>query len=334
MTAGVRFGLTLSNRMVVLGGQGLQDILAEAEEAEATGLFDSLWVGDSLLAKRRAESVVLLSALASRTRRVRLGVGCMASFPLRHPVVLALQWATLDLLAGPGRLILAACLGGRRGGGDWQMEQEALGVPNAQRVGRLEEGIQALRALWTQSPASFTGRYYRFQGVVLEPRPATRPHPPIWIASNPRPSNGDTSTVERGVRRVARLADGWMTTLLSPETFRQRWAEVQEAMRQEGRDPAGFETYLYYNANINEDREAAFRESKRYLDLYYNRDWPPHLVDLWVAYGAPQEVVERIGAFVDAGVQGVTIRLTSWDHKGQFRRLVREVLPAFNILTR
>ena len=79
----------------------MDQLISMAVEAEQSGLFQTLWVGDSILAKRRPESVVVLAAIASRTRRVRLGVGCMASFPIRNPLLLATQWATLDMVAGP-----------------------------------------------------------------------------------------------------------------------------------------------------------------------------------------------------------------------------------------
>ena len=96
-----------------------------------------------------------------------------------------------------------------------------------------------------------------------------------------------------------------------------------------GKDTANFDNTLYYNANINEDREAAYAESKKFLDIYYNRDWPKETVDLWVAYGSPQEVIEKIRGFVEAGAKEITIRLTSYDQPRQLERLMKEVIPAF-----
>ena len=133
----LKFGLTLPNRGVLFGVETMANLLDMGQEADESGLFRSLWVGDSILAKRRPESVSLLSALAARTKKVRLAVGCMASFPVRHPVLLAAQWATLDQIAGPGRALLAACIGGEGGGGDWQMENDAFGVPQGERIGRM-----------------------------------------------------------------------------------------------------------------------------------------------------------------------------------------------------
>lgn len=325
------FGLTLPNRGVLFGVETMEDLLSMGQEADESGLWRSLWVGDSILAKRRPESVALLSALAARTKKVRLAVGCMASFPVRHPVLLAAQWATLDQIAGPGRALLAACIGGEGGGGDWQMENDAFGVPQGERIGRMVEGIQALKALWTQEKASFEGKYYRFAGVVSEPRPLTKPHPAIWIAANPRPTaHGDLKTnVERATRRITRHAEGWMTTWLTPADFADRWGLLQRSLRDEGRDADVFDNTLYYNVNLNEDREAAADESKRFLDAYYGFDISRPRFDVWVAYGPPEEVIGKLREFFDAGAKEITLRITSWDQRGQYRRLVREVIPAF-----
>ena len=328
MAAKVHFGLTLPNRGVLIGVETMAELVQMGVDAEKSGLFKSLWVGDSILAKRRPESVVLLAALAARTSHVRLAVGCMASFPIRNPLLLAAQWATLELISGPDRLILAACQGGRGGGGDWEMEQDAFGVPTGQRVRRMIENIEALRALWTQEKASYEGQYINFSNVISEPRPLSKPHPAIWIAANPRPQNGDTSVIQRATRRVARLSDGWMTTMLTPQAFSDRWQSILDARADMGKPTLGYENTLYYNANINEDRNAAFAESKKFLDSYYTTDWPKEIVDLWVAYGSPQEVIEKIHNFVEAGATEITIRLTGYDQKRQLERLMNEVIPA------
>lgn len=329
--SGLDFGLTLPNRGVLFGVETMDDLLRMGEEADASGLFKSLWVGDSILAKRRPESVALLAALAARTRRVRLAVGCMASFPVRHPVLLAAQWATVDQIAGPDRLILAACIGGEGGGGDWQMENDAFGVPQGERIGRMVEGIQALKALWTQERASFEGKYYRFTNVISEPRPITKPFPAIWIAANPHPTaHGDMKTnVERATRRITRHAGGWMTTWLTPADFADRWQLLQASLREEGRNADAFDNTLYYNVNINDDRDAAAAESKRFLDTYYGFDITRPRLDVWVAYGPPEEVIGRIRDFADAGAKEITLRITSFDQRGQYQRLVREIIPAF-----
>src|SRR5262244_4395661 len=161
-------GLILANRAVVLGAIKARDLLEQTVAAEGSGVFDTVWVGDSLLAKPRLESVTLLSTLAGVTRRVRLGVGCMATFVHRHPVLLAHQWASLDVLSG-GRSWLAVCLGGPDEASAAQArEHAAMSVESHERVDRLEEGVAALRKLFGEEKVSHEGRFYQFAGVTIE----------------------------------------------------------------------------------------------------------------------------------------------------------------------
>src|SRR2546425_1743834 len=148
------FGLILANRAVVLGAVKASDLVELTVAAERSGIFDAAWVGDSLLAKPRLESVTLLSALAGVTSRLRLGVGCMATFVHRHPVMLAHQWASLDVLSG-GRAWLAVCLGGPSEANAAQAAEHAvMSIPSVERVGRLEEGIVVLRKLFAEKNVS------------------------------------------------------------------------------------------------------------------------------------------------------------------------------------
>src|SRR2546425_6065448 len=158
-------------------------MLTLAARADADPLFGSVWVGDSLGAKPRPDSITLLGALAAATRRVRLGVGCMASFPVRDPLVFAYQWATLDLVSN-GRMLLAACTGLVAGGASAR-EGMAFQVTDRERADRLVENIEICRRLWSEERVSYKGRFRSFEDVTLQPRPVQQPCP-IWIASNPR----------------------------------------------------------------------------------------------------------------------------------------------------
>jgi alkanesulfonate monooxygenase SsuD/methylene tetrahydromethanopterin reductase-like flavin-dependent oxidoreductase (luciferase family) len=151
------FGLILANRAVVLGAIQARDLIELSQQAEASGAFDTLWVGDSLLAKPRLEAVALLSALAGATSRMRLAVGCMATFVHRHPLLLAQQWASLDVLSG-GRALLAVCLGGPDEQSAAQaLEHRVMGIRSSERVGRMEEGIQILRSRVRSSSRARSG---------------------------------------------------------------------------------------------------------------------------------------------------------------------------------
>jgi len=329
------FGLILANRAVVLGKVSAHELVELSVEAEGSGVFDTVWVGDSLLAKPRLESVTLLSTLAGATSRARLGVGCMATFVHRHPVLLAHQWASLDVLSG-GRAWLAVCLGGPDEASAAQaLEHAAMSVRASERVGRLEEGIEILRKLFHEDKVSHAGAFYRFEGVTIQPHPVQDPCP-IWIASNPTGltwkggASASDAAVERGLRRVARLADGWMTNKLSPDEFRQQWGRIAGMAREEGRDPSRLGSALYHNININEDRRAALEESKAFLDTYYTAKFSPAFVEGWTVAGSPKQCIAELRAYFDAGVGHMALRLPSWDQRGQLTRFLSEVAPAFS----
>lgn len=326
-------GLILANRAVVLGVIKARDLLDLAAAGEASGVFDALWVGDSLLAKPRLESVTLLSALAGVTTRARLGVGCLSTFVHRHPILFAQQWASLDVLSG-GRAWLAVCLGGPNEQSAAQaLEHAVMGVKASERVGRLEEGIAILRKLFHEEKATHQGQFYRFEGVTLQPSPVQNPCP-IWIASNPTGltwkggGSASEAIVERSFRRVARHADGWMTNKLSPAEFRKQWERIAAMAREEGRDPAKLGSALYHNININEDRRAALEESKAFLDAYYTSTFSAQFVEQWTIAGGPEQCVAELRAYFEAGVGHMALRLTSWDQRGQFKRFLAEVAPA------
>ena len=317
------FGFTLPQRGVFFGVTSVAEMLTLAARADASPLFGSVWVGDSLGAKPRPDSIALLGALTAATRRLGLGVGCMASFPVRDPLVFAYQWATLDLLS-QGRMLLAACTG-LVGGGASAREGARWGVTDRERADRMVENIEICRRLWAEPHASYKGRFRSFEDVTLEPRPVQSPCP-IWIASNPRPPLAGPA-LERALRRVARLADGWMTTRLSPGLARGNWNRIEGYLRDEGRDPAAFPTMVYHNVNLNPDRQAALEESKRFLDAYYGPVFTPAMVEAWTAAGTPTQCVEHVQELLGEGPKSVTLRITSWQQGAQFDRLVGEVLP-------
>jgi alkanesulfonate monooxygenase SsuD/methylene tetrahydromethanopterin reductase-like flavin-dependent oxidoreductase (luciferase family) len=325
----MKIGLTLPNRGVLFGATTSGQMLEISEIADQSGLFASVWVGDSLLGKPRMESIALLAGIAARTRNVRIGPACMASFPLRDPVLLAYQWASLDLLA-EGRTVLVACTGiiPQAGG---RIEGDLYKLEPKDRVMRLIEWIKLLKLLWTEDEVTFEGEHYRCHGITIEPKPAAKPRPPIWIANNAGRSGfgseGDRALVERTLRRVVHHADGWETSLYDPEDLRWRIGYLRQYAQAQGRDPRSIETHLYHNININENRQAALEEAKKFLDIYYTTDYPMDVIDGWVATGSPEECADRLRVMRDVGFDEVTLRIAGWDQFGQLERLMHEVLP-------
>ena len=207
-TGRARFGLTLPNRGVIIGATTVAEMLEMAEWADTSG-WDSVWVGDSIFAKPRLDAMVLLGALAARTKRVRLGPACFASTPLRDALILAYQWASLDFMSN-GRTVFVACQGQPEpGGGAFDKEFAALRVEPGSRMRRMEEAIEIMRLTSSREHVDYDGKYNKFRDITVLPRPIQQPIP-IWVVSNPNTTQ--VANVTTGYRRVARLGDGWMTT--------------------------------------------------------------------------------------------------------------------------
>ena len=324
-----KFGLSLSNRAVLFDWATLDDLIDAAHIAEASGYFHGIWVGDNLLSKPRVEAIVTLSAIAARTQHVKLGTICLASLPLRDPILLAIQWASLDVLSR-GRTILAVCNGGgAQDGPQFAHELEVMGITSSERVGRLIEGMTILRRLWSEARVTHTGKYYRFTDVELLPKPVQQPMP-IYIAVNPKVERVSEAVIDRILRRVATYADGWQTDATSVETFRQRFDTIRTYAMRQGRDADTLESCLHLMVNINNDRDKAFQEATQFLASYYGTGAVSRQrAELWLAYGPPEAVIDKIRAYIEAGCSTPVLRFVSPHLKEQLQRCIEEVLPAF-----
>ena len=324
----MNFGITLSNRGVLVGLSSARDLLALADAVEASPALDSVWCGDALFVNRRLDALTLLAAVAGRTERVLIGPACMGSFALRDPLVFAYEWASLDVLSN-GRTRLVACAGG--GAGPlWEAESAALGIAPGERRKRMIENIRVLRHLWTRDNEPFAGEFTTFANVTLEPKPVQSPCP-IWLATNAeRLSRGqaDSGGSDAALTRVGTLADGWMTHSVSPDGFRRSWDFILEVGRASGRDMAGFDNVLYHHVNVNDDKDAALADSKRFLDLYYSADYSRERLEAWLTYGPPRDCIAHLQRYAACGCRRITFRLsTMGDAMTQLRRLAEEVLP-------
>ncbi|MGH2736105.1 MAG: LLM class flavin-dependent oxidoreductase [Actinomycetota bacterium] len=321
-----KIGLSLPNRGVLFGATSVDELYALTERAEASGYFESVWVGDGLIAKPRLEAIATLSALAARTERMLLGVCCMATFPLRNPILFACQWASLDVISG-GRSLLAVCLGAPtgRGGSNFAAELAAMNVDGKTRVGRMEEAIEVVRSAWS-GKSTGAGRFWNFPEIDLEPKPLQQPCP-IWIASNPDPGKLSAERYGIAIERVARLADGWLSTVVSPQDFGRRLSQIQDAMDRIARDGT-MPSAVHLMVNLQNDSATARTEAKRFLDEYYMTDTKPETMDVWGAYGTADDVLSRIDEYTSVGLELPIIRFASFDQKGQLDRALDELLPS------
>ncbi|HED04286.1 MAG TPA: LLM class flavin-dependent oxidoreductase, partial [Candidatus Fraserbacteria bacterium] len=203
----VKLGLLLPTRGVLLRGDPDADLIFRlAERAEQAGL-DSVWVGDSLLAKPRLEPLTVLAAVAARTGRVRLGTAVLLA-AMRHPLLLAQAAHTLDLIS-QGRLVLAVGVGGAFNEAQ-RREWQAVGVEPSRRAQRLEELVYLLKRLGSEEQVSFRGQHFKLDSVHLEPRPIRRGGVPILLACHLRAGQ------EAQFRRAAELGDGLISISETP----------------------------------------------------------------------------------------------------------------------
>ena len=205
-------------------------------EADRLG-FDTAWGHDHLLnqnnpAAPEDEGWTALAALLALTRRIRGGLMVTAN-TFRHPGVLAKMATTVDRISG-GRLLMGL------GAGWFEDEHEQYGLPLppvGERLQRLEEACQVLKALWTEPRATFEGRYYRLRGAFHEPKPVQRPHPPLVIGGK-----GEKVLL----RIAARYADEWNIPSGTPDEFRHKGQVLDQHCRAVGRDPVTIERSVQF----------------------------------------------------------------------------------------
>jgi alkanesulfonate monooxygenase SsuD/methylene tetrahydromethanopterin reductase-like flavin-dependent oxidoreductase (luciferase family) len=290
------FGYLLPTRDAITRGRPqAAPLLALGERAEALG-FDAVWVGDSVLARARHDPLTMLAALAARTQRVILGTGVLLA-ALRPALLLAQAAATLDQIA-QGRLVLG--LGAGFPMPDTEREFEAVGVPYAGRVARLNETIAAARALW-RAPGervSLAGRHVQLREVVLEPGPYRAGGPPVWLAG----------AGEQAERRVGELGDGWLPYSPTPELYREGWERVAAAAAAGGRERTPLPA-LYATVSLDASTELAHERLRGYIERYYGQ--PLELIrSIQAMYaGEPEGLSSWLEPYVRAGARHIVLRV-------------------------
>jgi alkanesulfonate monooxygenase SsuD/methylene tetrahydromethanopterin reductase-like flavin-dependent oxidoreductase (luciferase family) len=321
----VKWGISLPNRGALFGLTNVDELIETAVMAEESGVFESVWFGDSLIHKPRLEAITMLAAVAAHTKKVRLGTICMASFPVRHPVLLAIQWASLDQIS-KGRSLLGVCIGGAHEG-----ELRAFGVKKQERVGRMIEGIELLRRIWGDQEFTHRGKYYTLENYNIVPKPVQKP-PPIWIAVSPEREQVGDKIVDQAMRRVGLLADGYITMGVTAAELGKRLKVIEQTASETGKDLANFEVAIHGMVNINDDKQAAYAQAKDYFNHYYGPTYPPEsLIKVWLAHGPPKDCAKLIQEWIDMGITTPVLRFTSKDQASQVRRFIAQVLPLLRL---
>ena len=302
----VSFGIAVPQE-VREGREPLPDVARFARAAERLG-YDGLWALDRIQGHQSVlEPLVLLTAAAAVTRRIRLGVAVII-LPLRSPVELARTTASLDRLSG-GRLDLGVGLGVDR------ERVGAVGLDPARRAARMTDSIAVIRGLWTGERASVDGATLSIRDWMIRPTPAQRPGPPIWFGGH-HPD---------ALRRAVALGDGWLGAgSVSMEDFGREIAFVREELARAGRPEAGFGLGKRLYLALDDRRGSRRPALRRWLADHY-RD--PEKAEKVAAMGPATAIVDAALQIVDQGGRLVIFHPVT-DEERQMREIAAEVLPA------
>jgi len=280
----------------------IRRFLSRAEALE----YDSLWVQERIIgAYPVLEPVSLLTYAAALTSRLRLGTSVLLTV-LRNPVQLAKSLSSLDQLSR-GRLTVGVGIGGH-------VPESIFGLSSEGRARRFVEGLEVMKALWTQPRATVAGRFWQFENVPMEPKPVQKPHPPLWFGAREPVA----------LKRAVRHGDGWMGAGSSSSVdFVEQLDTVRRLLEEAGRDPASFAISKRVYLGVDDDRDRAERRLREWFGLYYTiADLAPH-VAIW---GGLAECTDKLRELVRAGAQHLLLNPV-FDELEHMELLAAEVLP-------
>jgi probable F420-dependent oxidoreductase len=292
--------------------QGMPDaatLFAYIDQAEAWGI-DSVWLSDHMMGERSEVSIVpMMAAIAARTHRLKFGPSVMM-LPLRHPIAVAKEVATLDFLSG-GRVIMAVGLGAD------EKEADAFNVPRTQRAALLDESIEILRQLWAAPHVSHHGKHFHFDDVTITPRPPQKID--LWIGGRS----------EAALRRVARLGDGWFASFVTPQEFAAGVAKIATYAMDYARQDDEIEAGSIVFCHADPDGEKARRDFAAFFAG--NRRRPPEQMLERSAVGTPAECRQILQRYVDYGLTKFALwpACSPAQLLRQLAYYAHEIVPAF-----
>jgi F420-dependent oxidoreductase-like protein len=275
-----------------------EHVASIAVAAEENG-FDSIWVMDHLhqipmvgaRTEPMFEAYTLLGALGARTRSARLGA-MVTGVTYRNPALLAKMATTLDVITS-GRAILGL-------GAAWnQDEHDAYGFPFPsvrERMDRLQDALQVVRAMFTEEEARVEGRYHSVAGALNNPRPLSPGGPPILIGG---------AGEKRTLRLVARYGDA-CNIFGDPATIRHKLEILEQHCAEEGRDPAGITKTRLGTLLLRPTQEEADRVAEQMRAAWGVDEAQFRAV---VIAGGPDAVTEQVQPFLEAGLDGIIFNM-------------------------
>ena len=280
----------------------LRRYLARAEQLG----FESAWTQEQVLGTiPNLGPLETMAYAAACTSTIRLGCAVLIT-TLHSPVHLAKSVSTLDQLSR-GRIEVGVGTGGRR-------MFAGFGVDPDTFVARFTEGLELMKALWTQPEVKFAGRFWQLDGAAMEPKPFQKPHPPLWFGGN----------APAALRRAVRLGDGFIGAgSQTTAAFAAQVPVVREALEEQGRD--GFRiakrVYLAVDDDAARARERLSDTLRRMYSFFGASDLTPVAVS-----GPPDACIEGLTAVADAGAEMILLN-PLFDEAEQMERLAAEVMP-------
>jgi alkanesulfonate monooxygenase SsuD/methylene tetrahydromethanopterin reductase-like flavin-dependent oxidoreductase (luciferase family) len=299
-----------------------EQILSFAQKAESLG-YDSLSVNDHVIFRTSwLDAISTLSAVAAITNEIKIGTSIL-NIVVRNPVICAKALSTIDILSS-GRLFAVGV-----GPGSHKGDYDICGIPFEERWKRFTEALQVLQIVWKNNNkeqknstlTNYSGKYYRFEKVSVQPKPFQKPHPPIYI--------GSWGSSEAGLKRVAKYGDGWMASAynITPDKFKVKWKILLSYRQALGKDIQSFEnSVMSMFGYIDNDRNRAHRMAKDVLSPALGR--PTEELESLLLFGSPDHCLEKIRALSEAGVKRIHFWPVS-DYLEQIEIFRNEIVPYF-----
>jgi alkanesulfonate monooxygenase len=307
-----RFGLAMRNFTAYPELPDPEGLLAYASRAEELG-YESLWVWDHILLGVEPhfpilESLTLLTAVAARTRHIKLGTGVLV-LPLRNPVVLAKTLASLDQIS-KGRLILGVATGW------YEREFDAVGIPFKRRGEIMERNLEILTRLWQEDEVRGAYPPHNLRSAVQFPKPVQKPRPPILIGGY----------VDIVLKRAAVRGDGWLTYFYTPESFRRSWGKIQQFAREAGRNPDMLDNGNQLPILVGKSRADVEAPLMDWLGKEWDfAAWSESTAQSAI-YGTVEECIEQLKEHIEAGVKRIIFIPYKYESE-QVELIAREIIP-------
>ncbi|MBI4233342.1 MAG: LLM class flavin-dependent oxidoreductase [Chloroflexi bacterium] len=279
------------------------------DRCEALGI-DSLWFSDRIVSPGLTlEPITLMAFIAARTQKMKFGTSALV-LPVRNPVVLAKELATLDFLSN-GRVLLLTGLGA-----DDSRDFDACGVPKKERGRRHDESVALLRRLWSEEHVTFHGDFWHGEDVTIYPRPVQKGGPPLWIGGRS----------EAALRRAARLGDGWLASSVTPDEVASGIQAIRRYAGEYGRQIPEDHYGVYLPFYFAENPAEAFRAAGSFL----TRVRPDVPTTTYCALGTPDQIRETVQQYLAAGATKFVVRPACAPQQffGQLELLAREVIAS------